>query len=110
MAAMPIYGLNLLISLGLETMYVASGAWYTYQVCSNDDIGLLLDFLWQIKFALVTAMGNCSEPFGNISLHVLETFSVKLCHSQSKMAMPVTLPNFENKSLVIIYNVWALNP
>ena len=36
-------------------MYVASGAWYTYEVCSNDDIGLLLDFLWQIKFALVTA-------------------------------------------------------
>ena len=36
-------------------MYVASGAWYTYQVCSNDDIGLLLDFLWQTKFALVTA-------------------------------------------------------
>ena len=36
MAAMPIYGLNLLISPGLETMYVASGAWYTYQVCSND--------------------------------------------------------------------------
>ena len=35
-------------------MYVASGAWYTYQVCSNDDIGLLLDFLWQIDFALVT--------------------------------------------------------
>ena len=52
-------------------MYVASGAWYAYQVCSNDDIGLLLDFLWQVKFALVTAMGNCSEPFGNISLHVL---------------------------------------
>ena len=36
-------------------MYVASGAWYTYHVCSNDDIGLLLDFLWQTKFALVTA-------------------------------------------------------
>ena len=36
-------------------MCVASGACYTYQVCSNDDIGLLLDFLWQIKFALVTA-------------------------------------------------------
>ena len=36
-------------------MYVASGAEYTYQVCSNDDIGLLLDFLWQIKFAFVTA-------------------------------------------------------
>ena len=52
-------------------MYVASSAWYTYQVCSNDDIGLLLDFLWQIKFALVIAMANCSEPFGNISLHVL---------------------------------------
>ena len=52
-------------------MYVASGAWYTYQVCSNDDIGLLLDFLWQIKFAFVTAMGNCSESFGNIPLHVL---------------------------------------
>ena len=51
---MPIYGLNLLISHRLETMYVASGAWYTYQVCSNDDIGLLLDFLWQIDFALVT--------------------------------------------------------
>ena len=36
-------------------MYVASGAWYTYQVCSNDDIGLLLDFLCKINFALVTA-------------------------------------------------------
>ena len=37
----------------------------------------------------------------------IETFSVKLCHSQSKMAMYVTLPNVKNKSLVIIYNISA---
>ena len=41
---------------------------------------------------------------------VPETFSVKLCHSQSKMAIYVTLPNLENKSLVIIYNISAFNP
>ena len=43
-------------------------------------------------------------------IDVSETFSVKLCHSRSKMATYVTLPDFENKSLVIIYNMSALNP
>ena len=59
-------------------MYVASGAWYTYQVCSNDDIGLLLDFLWQINFALVTAedygmkaiLGHLTKKIYNSSGHV----------------------------------------
>ena len=59
-------------------MYVASGVWYMYQVCSNDDIGLLLDFLWQIKFALVTAedygmkaiLGPLTKKIYNSSGHV----------------------------------------
>ena len=52
-------------------MYVASGAWYTYQVCSNDDIGLLLDFLWQINFALVTAENyGMKKKIYNSSGHV----------------------------------------
>ena len=59
-------------------MYVASGDWYTYQVCPNDDIGLLLDFLWQIKYALVTAedygmmaiLGPLTKKIYNSSGHV----------------------------------------
>ena len=59
-------------------MYVASGAWYTYHVCSNDDIGLLLDFLWQIDFALVTTedygmkaiLGPLTKKIYNSSGHV----------------------------------------
>ena len=75
-------------------MYVCMHLWvcaFIHVHCTNTNVPL-----------------TCIHTYIHNYIH--ETFSVKLCHLQSKMAIYVTLPNFENISLVIVYKISALNP